>query len=66
MNAVQGHYLDSSTVYDAAVRHNGALNLLYLLEGGLKAKLDQEERLKRAIESGSAEEIQKAMRMRVS
>jgi hypothetical protein len=57
MNAVQKHYLNSNTIFDAASRHNGAITLLYLMGDGLKLKSEREERLKRAIESGSEEDM---------
>lgn len=62
MNAVQKFYLEGVTLYDVAARHNGALTLLYLLGDGLKAKSEREERLRQAIESGSEQEIAKAMK----
>jgi hypothetical protein len=61
MNAVQNHYLDSQTIYDAGSRHNGAVTLLYLLGDGLKLRSEREGLLQRAIESGSEEDLQKAM-----
>jgi hypothetical protein len=66
MNKVQAHYMKSETAYHAASRHNGALNLLHLLGEGLNAKSKHEERLKLAIEVGSAEEIRKAMEERAA
>ncbi len=45
MNTVQAHYLNAETRFDLAARHNGAVTLLYLLDGGLKAKQAAEERL---------------------
>lgn len=47
MNAVQKHYLDGCTVYDAAALHNGAVTLLYLLRDGLKEKQARAERILR-------------------
>lgn len=57
MNAVQKHYLDRGTAFDAASRHNGALTLLYLLGDGLRAKSQREDRLKQPLESTSDQQI---------
>jgi hypothetical protein len=45
LNAVAGHYLKSETAYDLAALRGGALNLLYVIDDGLKAIEGREKRI---------------------
>ena len=57
LNALASHFLKSETRFDMTPRHNGAEELLYLLDEGLRS----EESLKR-LESGQAMEADFAAR----
>jgi hypothetical protein len=46
LNAVEGHYCDSTTAYDFGGRVGGALSLLYVLDDGLRAEEARQKRLK--------------------
>ena len=46
LNAVSSHYLDSTTFFDVDSEPDGALSLLHVLDGGLKAKRARRERIK--------------------
>jgi hypothetical protein len=45
LNAVSGHYLKSETRFDMFARHTGALTLLYLMDEGVRALKEREERI---------------------
>lgn len=45
LNAVAVHYLKSETAYDMAALRGGALNLLYVIDDGLKAIEEREKRI---------------------
>ncbi len=47
LNAVQSHYVNGFTAFDAVAAHNGALSLLYLIHRGLKANKEREDRMAR-------------------
>jgi hypothetical protein len=46
LNAVASRYLDSTTFFDVDSEPDGALSLLHVLDGGLKAKRARRERIK--------------------
>ena len=45
LNAVEEHYADAHTIFDFGGPHNGSVTLLYLIQRGLKANQEREERL---------------------
>ncbi|PWE77117.1 hypothetical protein XF30_10290 [Bradyrhizobium sp. SUTN9-2] len=45
MNALDAHYFDSETAYDHLVRINGALEFLFVLNDGLKARDARDKRI---------------------
>lgn len=45
MNAVSGHYLGSETLFDRGISPDGALDLLYVLQDGLRAARERKARL---------------------
>lgn len=46
LNALAKHYLNSTTSFSMAARYNGALDLLYLIDDGLKVQGERRERLR--------------------
>jgi hypothetical protein len=58
LNAVSGHYLKSETRFDMFARHAGAIKLLYLMDEGVRAFDEREER----IQSGNPKEEDFAIR----
>jgi hypothetical protein len=61
LNAVQHHYLNSETIFNAAARHNGAITLLYHLGDGLKIKTEREKYFE-ALAEGSKEYDQELLK----
>jgi hypothetical protein len=59
LNRVANHYLKSETRFDIAARHNGALTLLYLIDGGLVAKDAKAARLEKGESLDSDLEIRR-------
>lgn len=47
LNAVSLHYQNSTTIFDAGGSHNGAVNLLYVIDDGLKADAERRMRMGR-------------------
>ncbi|MGY3587156.1 hypothetical protein ACVIGB_003785 [Bradyrhizobium sp. USDA 4341] len=45
MNALDAHYFDSETGYDRPVRINGALDFLFILNDGIKARDERDKRI---------------------
>jgi hypothetical protein len=45
LNAVEGHYCDSTTGYDLGGPLGGATSLLYVIDDGLRAQEAREKRL---------------------
>nr|WP_233475441.1 hypothetical protein [Bradyrhizobium brasilense] len=45
MNALDAHYFDSETAYDRPVRINGAMELLFVLNDGIKARNARDKRV---------------------
>ncbi|SED04541.1 hypothetical protein [Bradyrhizobium erythrophlei] len=45
MNALDAHYFDSETMYDRPVRMNGALEFLFVLNDGIKARDARDKRI---------------------
>lgn len=45
LNAIQGHYLDAFTPFDFASSHSGAVTLLHVINSGLKANQEREDRM---------------------
>jgi len=46
LNTVSEHYLESTTSFNLGSTAGGALSLLYLLDGGLRAEKARKERIK--------------------
>jgi hypothetical protein len=46
LNAIERHYFNGGTIFDAVNMPNGAVTLLYLLGDGLKEKAARAERIK--------------------
>lgn len=46
LNAVSGHYMDSTTSFEGVGTGNGAISLLYVIDDGLRAAKDRQERIK--------------------
>jgi hypothetical protein len=46
MNALSNHYMDSTTMFEGVGGSDGAISLLYLLDDGLRAKEERNERRK--------------------
>jgi hypothetical protein len=46
LNALAGHFFKSETRFGLAAIHNGALHLLYLMDDGLTAQKERDERVK--------------------
>jgi hypothetical protein len=44
LNQVTHHYMDSTTMFDMGSVSHGALNLIYILDDGLKAAKNRQER----------------------
>jgi len=47
LNTVSSQLLDSTTSFEGTGIPNGALNLLYVIDDGVKAERERRERLKR-------------------
>jgi hypothetical protein len=47
LNAVSGHYEDSETMFDIGEGSGGAVSLLYIIDDGLKAEADRQDRIRR-------------------
>jgi hypothetical protein len=47
LNGVSTHYTESTTVFNIGGLHGGAGSLLYVLDDGIKARKERQERLKR-------------------
>lgn len=45
MNAIAGHYLDSTTAFRHIARISGAVHLLYVIDDGLEAQAEKRKRL---------------------
>lgn len=46
LNAVNSHYFNSTTMFDWADDHRGAIDLLYLIDDGLRSAKDRQERIR--------------------
>jgi hypothetical protein len=46
LNAVNGHYFNSTTMFDWADDHRGAVDLLYLIDDGLRSVKERQVRIK--------------------
>jgi hypothetical protein len=46
MHAIEIHYKESETMYDLMPHHDGAVDLLYVLDDGLRAREERLERLR--------------------
>jgi hypothetical protein len=46
LNAVSNHYMDSTTMFEGVGNGNGAVSLLYVLDDGLRAEKELQERQK--------------------
>jgi hypothetical protein len=53
LNAVEKHYKEAETLFDAIFRDDGVVALLYVLDAGVKA---QEDRKKRIVDGIATEE----------
>ena len=47
LNQVTGHYMDSEAIYSKTSSPYGALSLIYILDDGIKAEEERQERIKR-------------------
>jgi len=47
LNAVSQHYTDSETIFDIGEGAEGAVSLLYIIDDGLKAEKDRQDRIRR-------------------
>jgi hypothetical protein len=45
MNVLEAHYCDSETRFNLGSRHHGALSLIYVIDAGLRAEAERDERL---------------------
>jgi plasmid stabilization system protein ParE len=46
LNAVSGHYMKSTTAFEGVGNWNGAVSLLYVIDDGLRAARERQERLR--------------------
>ena len=46
LNAISGHYMDSTTMFEGTGGSDGAVSLLYVLDDGLRTDEERKERRK--------------------
>ena len=46
MNAIEGHYRDTTIIFDGLNRFKGAEALLYIIDDGIKAEKRRQERIR--------------------
>lgn len=46
MNAIAGHYMDTTIIFDGLTRLKGAEALLYIIDDGIKAEMRRRERIR--------------------